>query len=241
MKKSIKSRYQVLILIFFAVFILESVLILLSANAPIRLQQLKTDLQSIVILFLMFQFVYFVVLFYYVPYQYDNALKEIYKMMSEISEGKYQIDLDLKTHQQGEEIQNLMTALDKMMKIIIRFDNLKTDKIYEHHQRLQMLISMLPEGCLIITIIGEIVYCNDFIKENFPALSENLNILETLLPEYMEDDLKPIIIDSIKTGNNIHDKILSINSLKTAFKLNSSIIRNRKGNSIGAIFIIVKA
>lgn len=241
MKKSLKTKYQVLLIIFFAIFILESALILMTVLSPIRLLQLKTDIQSIVILFLLLQFVYFVVLFYYVPYQYDYALKEIYKMMNEISEGKYQIDIDLKTHKQGEEIQNLMYGLYKMMNIIIRFDNLKTEKIYEHHQRLQMLINMIPQGCLVITIIGEIVYCNDFIKENFPVLHENLNILETLLPEYMEDELKPIMIDSIKTGNNMHEKLVDVASLNSKYVISNSIVRNRRGQSIGAIFIIVKA
>ena len=241
MKKSLKTRYQILLLIFFAIFILESALILLTVFNPVSLHQLKSDLQSIVILFMLFQFVYFVVLFYYVPYQYEHALKEIYQVIQEISEGKYQIDIDLKTHQQGVEIQNLMIALRRMMNIIIKFDNLKTDKIYEHHQRIQMLLNMISEGCLIITITGEIVYCNDFIKANFPALFENLNILETLLPEYIECEFKPMMIDSIKTGNNLHDKMMNIGSLKTTYKLNNSIIRNRKGQSIGAIFIIVKA
>jgi signal transduction histidine kinase len=241
MKKSLKVKYQLLLIIFFSIFILESALVLMTAFSPIGLRQLKSDIQSLVILFMLVQFVYFVVLFYYVPYQYDHALKEIYQMMHEISEGKYQIDLDLKTHQQGEEIQQLMVGLHRMMNIIIRFDNLKTEKIYEHHQRLQQLISMIPEGCLVITIIGEIVYCNDFIKDKFPVLHENLNILETLLPEYMEDELKPIMIDSIKTGDNIREKTINIASLKETYKINSSIIRNRRGQSIGAIFIIVNA
>jgi signal transduction histidine kinase len=241
MKKSIKSKYQMLLLIFFAVFMLEAALILMTAYSPIRLQQLKSDIQSIVILFMLLQFVYFVILYYYVPYQYDHALKEIYQLLREISEGKYQIDLDLKTHQQGEEIQNLIIALHRMMNIIIKFDNLKTEKIYEHHQRIQLLINMLPQGCLIITITGEIVYCNDFIKENFPVLSENLNILETLLPEYLEDELKPMMIESIKTGSNIHEKIVNITSLAATYIISNSIVRSRKGQSIGAIFIVVKA
>lgn len=240
MKKSLRSKYQVLLLVFFALFILESALILMTAYGPIRLQQLKSDIQSIVIFFLFMQFVYFVVLFYYVPYQYDKALNEIYQLMNEISEGKYQIDLDLKTHKQGEEVTSLIQALNKMMSIIIRFDNLKTEKIYEHHQRLQLLMNLIPQGCLIITIIGEIVYCNDFIKQNFPALYDNLNMLETLLPEYLEDEFKPTIIDSIKEGSNIHDKIINITSLKSSYTLNSSIVRNRKGQSIGAIFMVEK-
>lgn len=202
---------------------------------------LKSDLQSIVILFILIQFIYFIVLFYYIPYQYERALREIYQIFQEISEGKYQIDLESKTFNQSKEISDLMAALSRMMNIIIRFDSLKADKIYEHHQRIQLLLSMIPQGCLIISIIGEIVYINDYVKTNFPALQENLNILETLLPDYMEDELKPLIMESIKTGNNLHDKMVLISSQDTSYKLNSSIVRNRKGQPIGTIIIIVKA
>jgi signal transduction histidine kinase len=240
MKQSLKNRYQILLIIFFSIFILESVLILLTVFSPISFGQLKSDIQSIVILFIMVEFIYFVVLLYYIPYQYDHALKEVYKLIHEISEGKYDIDIDLKTYRQSSEVQNLLVALQRMMKIIIKFDTLKSDKIFEHHQRIQLLVNMIPEGCLIITIIGEIVYCNDFIKQNFPDLYENLNILETLLPESIEDEFKPLMIESIKTGDNLHDKQINIKSQKSSYVINSSIIRNRRGLSIGAIFVIIK-
>jgi len=241
MKKSLKNRYQILIMIFFAVFVIESALILVAVYHNNDITMLKSDLQSIVILFILVQFIYFIVLFYYIPYQYEQALREIYQIFQEISEGKYQIDLESKTFNQSKEISDLMAALSRMMNIIIRFDSLKADKIYEHHQRIQMLLSMIPQGCLIISIIGEIVYINDYVKTNFPALQENLNILETLLPDYMEDELKPLIMESIKTGNNLHDKVVLISSQDTSYKLNSSIVRNRKGQPIGTIIIIVKA
>lgn len=241
MKKSLKNRYQILLFVFLIVIVLESAFILMTVFNAFNLSQLKADIQSIVILFMLLEFIYFIVLFYYVPFQYEQALKEVYQLVQEISEGKYQIDLEQKTHNQAVEIKNMMVAIQRMMNIIIKFDSLKGDKIYEHHQRIQMLINMIPQGCLIITIIGEIVYINDFVKDQFPALTENLNILETLLPEYMEDELKPIMIESIKSGNNLHDKVLNIKSLESKFNLNSSIIRNRKGLPIGAIFIIVKA
>ncbi len=241
MKKSLKNRYQILLLVFLVLIVLGSAFILMTVYNAFNLAQLKADIQSIVILFMLLQFIYFIVLFYYVPFQYEQALKEIYQILQEISEGKYQIDLDIKTHNQVSEIKNLMVAMQRMMNIIIKFDSLKGDKIYEHHQRIQLLINMIPQGCLIMTIIGEIVYINNYVKDTFPALTENLNILETLLPEYIEDEFKPIMIESIKSGNNLHDKVITIKSMESKFKLNSSIIRNRKGLPIGAIFIIIKA
>ncbi len=241
MKKSLKNRYQILLLIFFAIFIVESALILITVLSNGDMARLKADLQSIVIMFIFAQFIYFIVLFYYIPYQYERANREIYHILQEISEGKYQIDLEAKTYNQSEEITSLIKAMNRMMNIIIKFDSLKADKIYEHHQRIQMLINMIPQGCLIMSIIGEIVYINDFVKKNFPALTENLNIMETLLPDYIEQELKTLMVESLKSGNNLQNVKVTISSQDKSYLLNSSIIRNRKGQTTGAIFIIVSA
>jgi signal transduction histidine kinase len=239
MKKSLKNKYQYLLFIFFAIFILESILIILTILRPIPLQQLKLDIQSIVIFFIFVQFIYFVILFYYVPYKYEVAYREVHQLINEITEGKYQIDFDLKTYLQDAEIQSLIKAMQRMMDIITRFDNLKSEKVYEHHQRLQLLINMLPQGCMIMSAIGEVVYCNNYIKDNFPVLIESLNVLETMLPEHLETSLKPLIADSIKYGNNLHDTEFEIASLGKRFLLNTSIVHNRKGQITGAIFVIV--
>lgn len=241
MQKSLKSRYQTLLLIFFIIVIMKAAMLLLVLHGQQNLMQLKDSIRSVIILFMLVQFIYFIIMYYYVPYKYDRALQELYQLIQEISEGKYQIDLEAKTHNQSKEISGLMVAMQKMMNIIIRFDSLKADKIYEHHQRIQSLINMIPEGCLIISIIGEIVYINDFVKAKFPALSENLNILESLLPEYIEDDFKPLLVESIKSGTNLHDKKLLIKTTGESIAINSSIVRNRKGQAIGAIFILDKA
>jgi signal transduction histidine kinase len=238
MKRSLKSRYQILMIIFFAIFILESALILLAVIKPVSLYQLQENIHSIVILFIFILFVYFLVLFYYIPYKYEQGLKQIYQIMDEVSEGKYLIDLELKTHNQYDEIADLITAMQKMMSIVIRFDSLKADKIFEHHQRIQLLINMLPEGCLILSLIGEILYVNEALKLEFPELTEDLNIIETLLPAHIEKELKPLILGSLRNGENIKQKSFSVGEDGKLHYLSSSIVRNRKGQPVGAVFVI---
>jgi signal transduction histidine kinase len=240
MKKSLRAKYQLLLLIFFIVIIAESAVILVVFHTPMSLEQLKGSIQSLIILFIVIKFVLFVGLFYYIPYQYEHALKEIHRIIHEISEGKYQIDLEQKTLNQNLEIKDLMIAMQKMMSIIIRFDALKTDKIYEHHQRLQALINMMPQGCMIVSVIGEIVYINGTMMKAFPALVENLNIFETLLPDSVENEFKPILIDCIRSGRNLHSLPLKIKSSDNVLTISSSIVRNKKGLTTGAIFILVK-
>ena len=241
MKRSIKSRYQLMLLIFFAIFILESALILVTLVRPDSIVQLRNNIHSIVILFILILFVYFIVLFYYIPYQFEKGLKEIYDILEDISEGKYDIDLELRTYHQKEEISSLINALQKMMHIIIRFDGLKGDKIFEQHQRLQFLLDLLPEGCLIISNIGEIIYNNDFIRNHFPELAENLNIIEVLLPPYIEDELKPMLLDSLKNGDSLHENRFKAGQDGNSYTLNSRIVRNRKGQTVSAVFVITQA
>ncbi len=241
MKRSIKSRYQMLLIIFFTIFVVESVLVLFTVIRPIGLPQLKSDLQSVLIIFFFIQFIFFIVLLYYIPYLYDRSLREIDMLIQEISEGKYEVDLELKTHNQSAEVVSLMTALQRMMNIIIRFDTLKGDKIYEHHQRLMTLVHLIPQGCLVVTVVGEIVYMNDFIKDNFPELAENLNIMETLLPEYLEDNLKPIILHCMQNGESLKGRSFKLPESGLSYRLDCGIVRNRKGQPAGAVFIIVKA
>jgi hypothetical protein len=37
-------------------------------------------------------------------------------------------------------------ALQKMLNILMRFDMVKADKIYEHHQRITQMINILPSA-----------------------------------------------------------------------------------------------
>lgn len=241
MKKSLHSRYQILLIGFFALYVVESILIFLAVLQSDNPAKLASDTHSLLILFMFVQFVYFIILFYFIPYQYNRAFREIHQLFREISEGKYQIDLDAKSYHQDEEVVALMADLQKMMGIISRFDNLKGDKIHEQHQRMQMLLDMLPQGCLILNITGEIIYVNELIRKYFPALTENLNIIETFLPEEIEAELKPLFLETFKTGSNLHNKKVTISSLATTFNVNSNVVHNRKGQPTGAIFLIVKA
>ncbi|HOD17251.1 MAG TPA: hypothetical protein PKJ14_01210 [Candidatus Cloacimonadota bacterium] len=241
MKKSLQSHFRLLLFFFFLVSILESVLIFLAVRQTDNPQKLVSDTHLLVLLFLFIQFVFFVILYYYIPYQYSRAFEELKKIMKEISEGKYQFDLENRTAHQAREIADLMSALQDMMNVINRFDSLKTEKISEQHIRTQQLINMLPQGCLIMNITGEILYVNRVAAKFFPELTENLNILETYLTQTVETEFKPLLINSIKSGENLHNRKLGISELGITLNINSSIVKNRKNQPTGVIFLFVKA
>ncbi len=56
------------------------------------------------------------------------------------------LDIDSSIYDQDKDFQELIYALDKMPKFIIRFDQVKADKIFEHHQSIQLLINLLPQS-----------------------------------------------------------------------------------------------
>ncbi len=172
MKRSFKTRYHILIAILFGIIVLQTLILLFSVAQAQDLATLASDIHSIVIIFVFLIFVYIVILYNYIPYRLHKAIYEVEQLIEEISSGNYQIDIDSSIYDQDKDFQELVNALNKMLEIITRFDQAKAEKIFEHHQRLQLLINLLPQSILITGANGDVVYCNDPLRKRFPMISE---------------------------------------------------------------------
>jgi len=177
MKRSFKARYHILIAILFGIIVLQTLALLFSVARAQDLTTLANDIHSIVIIFVFIIFVYIVILYNYIPFRLHKAIREVEQLIEEISNGNYQIDIDSSIYDQDKDFQELIYALDKMLGIIIRFDQAKADKIFEHHQRLQLLINLLPQSILITGANGDVVYCNEPLRKRFPMISETVNLM----------------------------------------------------------------
>ena len=118
------------------------------------------------------------------------------------------------------------------------FDQAKADKIYEHHQRIQLLINLIPEAVLITGSNGDIVYCNDSLRAEFPNLTEMVNLNELIWKKDYHTRIFAVVLDSLRYGKNLYN--VSVDDLVYLGKtvINGSIIRNRKGLSTGAVFVM---
>ncbi len=240
MKKSFKQRYHLLIIVLFAIIVLESILLLVSLASARNLAGLVSDMQSIIIIFVFAIFVCLIVMYNYIPFRMHKALKEVRDKIGEISQGNYYLDFDASLYDQDKDIQELIHALQKMLAIIIRFDTAKADKIFEHHQRINQLISMLKQAILITSINGDVIYCNDVFRRAYPSISEMSNLNELIFKDDFNRNLFDTILAALRYGNNLSEIVVRDPVGNRALNIEGTIIRNRKGVGTGAVFVLDK-
>ncbi len=238
MKRSFKRRFQALILLLLGIIILQAALIFFTLNQSENLDTMVNDLQTILIIFIFVIFVYIIVLIYYLPFKLRKSFLEVEALIDQISQGDYQIDVDFSAYDQDADILKLIYALDRMIKIIVRFDQAKADKIYEHHQRINQLINIVPQGVIILSTGGEVSYCNDRLREIYPIINESSNINEYLFNNVFDSRLFNTIGMAIRHGQNLYNQKIKGDPSDRKAVLDGSIIRNRKGFAIGAVFVI---
>ncbi len=238
MKRSIKQRYHLMLGVLFALIAIQFAVILYTISQAQDLYTLASDIQSIMVVFLFVIFIYITVIFNYLPYRLSRAVKRVVELIDEISNGNYQIDLDTSLFEHDKDFQELIFSLQKMLEIITRFDSVKADKIYEHHQRISQLINLLPDLVMIATVNGDIVYINDIFRKQFPGISETSNLNEVIQKDDFYAQIFDSITESLRYGKNVYDeRIEPEGSARTAL-IKGSIIRNRKGIASGGVFTV---
>lgn len=238
MKKSLKYKYHLLVSILFGIIALQTIIMLFVISQSKDLLSLASDIHSVIIIFVFILFVYIVVIYNYIPFKLQKAIRQIEQLVEHISTGNYQIDIDSSMYDQDNDFQSLILSLEKMLGIIVRFDQAKADKIYEHHQRIQLLINLIPEAVLITGANGDIVYCNDSLRAEFPNLTEMVNLNELIWKKDYHTRIFAVVLDALRYGKNLYN--VGVDDLVYLGKtvINGSIIRNRKGLSTGAVFVM---
>jgi signal transduction histidine kinase len=224
--------------IILGLMLIESLLLLVVAGSAKDLPSLVGDLNTIIIVFVFVVFVIAVVVYNFIPVRIKKSLGEVNKLINEISHGNYQVNIDPKAYEGDKDIQDLLHNLQKMLNVLQRFDQSKADKIFEHHQRLQLLINLLPQETIITLANGEIKYCNDAMRRRYPAITEEVNINEVLFKSDFDQKIFNKISNALRYGNIlVNEKIPDIGYQRQAV-INGSIVRNRKGLATGGVFII---
>ncbi len=238
MKKSFRTKYHIMLMILFAMIILQSVLLLISADNANSLNSLRGSIQSIIIVFMFVMFIYVIVMYNYIPFRVDKALKDIQGLINEISDGNYTLDIDSTMYDSDKSIAEMVSSLKKMLNIIVRFDQLKADKIYEHNQRIQQLINLLPEMVVILSANAETIYLNQSFRQRFRGINENLSLNEIIISDEFENQIFNSLLDALRYGNNIYNEVITDPKTASRITVNGSIVRNRNGNSSGAVFVL---
>jgi len=238
MRSSIKRRYHLMLGTLFAMIVAQFLVVLFTISQANDLYVLASDIQSIMIVFLFMIFVYLVIIFNYLPYRLSRAVRRVEDLIDEISNGNYQLDIDATSFENDQEFQDLVMSITRMLDIISRFDAVKADKIYEHHQRINQLINLLPQMVMIATVNGDIVYINDAFRKNFPNIDETNNLNEVILKDDFNAKVFDIIAESLRYGNNLYDERVEPEGSSQTALIKGSIIRNRKGIASGGVFTV---
>ena len=238
MKRSIKTKYHILIASLFGIIALQTAIMLYAVSQAKSLMGLANDIHSIIIIFLFGIFVYMVVLYNYIPFRLHKSIREVGTLIDRISNGNYQLDIDSSIYDQDKDFQDLILSLEKMLGIIIRFDQAKGEKIFEHHQRIQLLINLIPSSVLIASLNGDIVFINEELRKHFPSLTEMMNLNELIWKNDYHVRILAVLTDALRNGNNIYD--VQVDDLVYLDRVNikGSIVRNRKGISTGAVYVL---
>jgi len=238
MRGSIRQCYHLMLGILFAMIVAQFFVVLFTISQATNLYTLASDIQSIMIVFLFLIFVYMVIIFNYLPYRLSRAVQRVEDLIDEISNGNYQLDIDSTLFENDQDFQELVFSVQKMLDIITRFDAVKADKIYEHHQRINQLINLLPQMVVIATVNGDIVYINDVFRGYFPSISETSNINEVILKDELNARIFEIVAESLRYGNNIYDEQVEPEGSSQTALIKGSIIRNRKGIASGGVYTV---
>jgi signal transduction histidine kinase len=238
MRQSLKKRYYMMTNILFLIILLQFIVVLYTISQATDIYSLASDIQSIMIIFMFGLFIYLVIIYNYLPYRLRRSVGRVRELVDEISNGNYQLDIESSLLDQDRDFQELILAIQKMLEIIMRFDAVKSDKIFEHNQRIVQLIDLLPVTVIIANVNGDLVYLNDKFRERFPNIDEQNNLNEVMFKDDFYHGIFDVLRTSLRMGNNVYDEKLRDENSSLKVLIKGSIIRNRKGNASGAVFAL---
>lgn len=240
MKISFIARIRTILLVVFAISLVQGLIIINLISVESNYHSLVIDIQNTIIITFFLQFIVVIALFYYLPVFLHRAFSEINSILTDISRGIYTIDIDLDEYKQrtGKEFFAVIVTLKEMLKSIRTFDQLKKEKIIEHHSRIISILNLTENGFLILDLKGNIVFINDAVTEAFKSLTEATNILDTNFPPDVENNLKKYVVELLKSLTKLEPRQFFVPSLKKHLGLNSAIVRGPGGEASGAIVSI---
>ena len=231
------GKIRLLLVILFLVSIIQAGLILHLLNSSGDISELKVDIQNTVLITIFIQFVIVIILIFNLPAFLHKDLTEIHNILKDISQGIYNIDIDLESFRKSadKDFYAVIVAIRDMLRSVLNFDRLKKEKIVEHHNRIQAIMNLTEDGFIAVDMKGNIIYINDKVIEAFPAISEKANMIDTNFPPEIENNIKKYILNILKSKTKQQTQQYFMPSMKRHLMLNSAIVRDSNGQPAGAV------
>lgn len=240
MRLSFTGKIRIIILLLFAVSMIQGLVVLSLVGNYSDPVSLKMDIQNTILITLFFQFLLVIILIIYIPIFLKKAFADIHQILKDIARGMYEVELDIPNLQSriDKEFMAIIESIKEMLKSIVTFDKLKKDKIVEHHNRIIALLNLSDSGLLILDNNANIVYINDKLTDAFKSINEHTNILDTNYPPEVENNLKKYIVNLLKSRSKQDTQQFFIPSLKRHITVSSGIVRDIDGDMKGSVIAV---
>ncbi len=237
MRLSFTGKIRLLIILIFIISILQAIIILHLLGNSYNVIQMKIDIQNTFFITIFIQFILALVAIFYIPVFFHKAFSEIHNILKDISQGIYNIDIDLDNYKTtlDKEFFALMISMKDMLKSVLSFDKLKKDKIIEHHNRIVALLNLTDDGFIAMDMKGNIAYINDKVIETFPAINEKTNMIDTHFPPEIENNVKKYVLNVLKSQTKQEPQQFFVPAMKRHIQMNSAIVRDSNGQLTGVI------
>ncbi|HPR17096.1 MAG TPA: PAS domain-containing protein [Candidatus Cloacimonadota bacterium] len=237
MNSSFTGKVRFLIILLFIVLLVQAGIIIHLLHNSTDLQSLKIDIQNTLFITIFIQFIISMILIIFLPVFLHKAFTEIHNILKDITQGIYNIDIDLETYKKSvdKEFLALFASLQEMLKSILTFDKLKKDKIVEHHNRILAILNLTMDGFISLDMKGNIIYINDNVTEAFPSIAERQNMIEANFPPEVENNVKKYVHHILKSKTKQQPQQFFVPAMKRHIILNSAIIRDANGQAAGII------
>lgn len=237
MKSSFTGKIRILLILLFLISVVQAGMILHLIGNFTSIFDLKIDIQNTLLITVFIQFVIVMIMIFYLPVFLHKAFSEILNILKDISQGIYNIDIDLESFKKSadKEFFSVISAIKEMLRSVLNFDRLKKEKIIEHHNRIQAILNLTEDGFMALDMKGNIFYVNDKVIEAFPAISEKSNMIDTNFPPEIENNIKKYILNILKSKTKQQPQQFFMPSIKRHLVLNSAIVRDSNGQPVGVV------
>ena len=237
MKSSFTGKIRILLILLFLISVVQAGMILHLIGNFTSIFDLKIDIQNTLLITVFIQFVIVMIMIFYLPVFLHKAFSEILNILKDISQGIYNIDIDLESFKKSadKEFFSVISAIKEMLRSVLNFDRLKKEKIIEHHNRIQAILNLTEDGFMALDMKGNIFYVNDKVIEAFPAISEKSNMIDTNFPPEIENNIKKYILNILKSKTKQQPQQFFMPSMKRHLVLNSAIVRDSNGQPVGVV------
>lgn len=239
-KDSFTARLRVFLAITMLLVIVNAALVISETQSANDIMQIKSDLQNIEYIFVFVFFLLAVMLFFYIPLMLNRKLREIHRLLREITEGNYYPEIDMKNFDQDREFREFVEAIQKMLQVVVKFDQLKAEKITEHNNRIIGLMNLSCSGFIIVAESGDVTYTNDLVKDNFNEFQKNVNFYDDIFSPDIEKYIKPYVVEILRSGSRGKDMIVHFESYHHDVTVKSYVVRDEAGEPIGTILSLYK-